>query len=341
MRPLGIPTINDRIAQMAVKLMIEPRLEKIFHRCSHGYRPGRSALDAVRAARQNNWRYDWVLDVDIKGFFDELDHELLMRAVSKHVTEGWIRLYIRRWLQSPVQEGSGQLRERNRGTPQGGVISPLLANLYLHYAFDVWVSRNHSDIVFERYADDIVCHGKSEGRVRALLDAMRDRFATCGLTLHPKKTRVVYCKDSRRKMAYPCVRYDFLGFSFHARTAQDRQGNLFAGFQPAVSRDALKRMGKEIRDMGIKMRTQATLSELAEMVNPKVRGWIAYFGNLYPQPLKRFLARIDLKLGAWARKKYKHLRAHRRRSWNWLKQWRERQPELFAHWLFVYGPGKG
>ena len=341
MRPLGIPTVNDRIAQMVVKILVEPRLEQVFHRWSYGYRPGRSALDAVRAARRNSWRLDWVIDLDIKGFFDNIDHELLMRAVEMHVSEPWIRLYIRRWLQSPVEGQDGSLQPRTRGTPQGGVISPLLANLFLHYVFDAWMSRHHARVPFERYADDVVCHCSSEVEAHALLDELHDRFGSCGLMLHPQKTRVVYCQDTRRAVDYPEVGYDFLGFSFHVRTAQDRAGNLFAGFQPAVSRRAMKHMAREIRLLKINRRTQATLPELASLLNQKVRGWVGYFGGLYPQLLKRFLVQIDLRLSAWARNKYKHLRGHRRRSRDWLKSWREREPQLFAHWAFVYGPGRG
>lgn len=341
MRPLGIPTVNDRVAQMVVKMLLEPRLDPIFHRWSFGYRPGRSALDAVRAARSNSWRFDWVVDLDIKGFFDSIDHDLLMRAVDLHVKEPWIRLYVRRWLQSPVEGQDGGRHHRDRGTPQGGVISPLLANLFLHYVFDVWMSRHHPGVPFERYADDAVCHCRTEAEARALLGELQARFASCGLTLHPQKTRVVYCKDTRRVADYPEVRYDFLGFSFHARTAQDRNGKLFAGFQPAVGRKAMKRMSYELRQLKINRRTQATLPELADLRNAKVRGWVAYFGGLYRQTLARFLVRIDLRLGAWARNKYKPLRGHRRRSWEWLKRWRQRDPQLFAHWAFVYGSGRG
>jgi len=241
----------------------------------------------------------------------------------------------------PRARAGRQNKARVCGTPQGGVISPLLANLFLHYVFDVWMSRHHRGVPFERYADDAVCHCKTEADAKVLLDQLHARFASCGLTLHPQKTRVVYCKDTRRTADYPEVRYDFLGFSFHARTAQDRNGNLFAGFQPAVGRKAMKRMSYEIRQLKINRRTQANLPELAKLLNQKVRGWVAYFGGLYRQTLQRFLVRIDLQLGAWARNKYKHLRGHRRQSWEWLKRWRQREPLLFAHWEFVYGPGRG
>lgn len=341
MRPLGIPTIDDRIAQMVVKRWIEPRLEEIFHPWSFGYRPGRAALDAVWLARRNCWESNWVIDLDIKGFFDTIDHDLLMRAVELHVKEPWIRLYVRRWLTCPVQVQDGTLEQRDRGTPQGGVISPLLANLFLHYVFDVWMRKHHRGVPFERYADDIVCHCNSKTQADTLLQLLQERFRACGLTLHPQKTRVVYCRDSRRRSQHSETSFDFLGFSFHARTAQDRKGNLFAGFQPAVSPKALKHINRELRLLRVHRRTEVSLQDLAALVNAKLRGWIAYFGGLYPEPLKRCLVRLDLRLASWGRRKYKPLRGHRRRSWAWLKQCRLRNPQLFAHWGFVYGSVRG
>jgi len=335
-RSLGIPTVNDRVAQMVVKKILEPRLEVVFHPSSFGYRPGRSAHQAVDQARRNCWKYDWVLDMDMKAFFDTIVHDLMMRAVEKHVPEEWIRLYIRRWLESPVLLLSGELESRECGTPQGGVISPLLANLYLHYAFDAWMQREHPSIPFERYADDIVCHCRSEEEAQSLLNRLRDRLAECKLQLHPVKTRLAYCKDGKRRGDYTHTRFDFLGFSFHARSVQDRYGRLFTGFNPSVSRSALKRMNQAIRKLNINQRTPLKLNDLAARLNPMVRGWITYYGAFYPEPLKRFLVRIELRLGRWARNKYKRLRGHKRRAWSWLKQVRGVFPKLFVHWGFVF-----
>jgi group II intron reverse transcriptase/maturase len=338
-RPLGIPTVNDRVAQMVVKMILEPRLESVFHHSSFGYRPGRNAHQAVGQARRNCWRYDWVVDMDMKAFFDTIDHDLMMRAIEKHAPERWIRLYIQRWLQSPVELADGEQQERCCGTPQGGVISPLLANLYLHYAFDVWMQKYHPSIPFERYADDIVCHCRSKEEGEALLNALQARLAECKLQLHPVKTRLVYCKDGKRKGEYSNTSFDFLGFSFHARTVQDREGNLFTGFNPGVSRKALKRMSMAIRNLNINRCTTWTLPMLAARLNPMVRGWVTYYGAFYPEPLKRFLVRIDLRLGRWARNKYKGLRGHKRQSWAWLKRCRESLPRMFVHWDFVYSKG--
>lgn len=335
-RPLGIPTVNDRVAQMVVKMMLEPRLEPIFHASSFGYRPGRNAHQAVNQARRHCWRYDWVLDMDMKAFFDTIVHDLMMRAVAKHVPEKWIRLYIRRWLESPVALAEGGLQERSRGTPQGGVISPLLANLFLHYAFDVWMRRCYPG---ERYADDIVCHCRSKEEGEALLKCLEQRLTECKLQLHPVKTRLVYCKDGKRRGEHTETRFDFLGFSFHARTVQDRHGQLFSGFNPGVSGKALKRMNSAIRSLNINRSTTGTLPMLAARLNRMVRGWVTYYGAFYPETLKRFLVRIDLRLGRWARNKYKRLRGHKRQAWAWLKRCRESLPGLFVHWDFVYSKG--
>ena len=335
-RPLGIPTINDRIAQMAVKMIVEPRLELSFHPSSFGYRPAKSARQAVEQARRNCWNHDWVVDIDIKSFFDTIDHNLMMRAIEKHIPEQWIRLYIRRWLQCQVKKTNGELQSRYAGTPQGGVISPLLANLYLHYTFDIWMQRNHPGIPFERYADDIVCHCKSIREAEVLLKKLKKRMLTCNLQLHPDKTRLIYCKDGRRKGEYSQTRFDFLGFSFHARTVQDRQGKLFTSFNPGVSRKSLKRMNSEIHSLNINRSSTLTLPELAERINPMVRGWVNYYGAFYPGILKRFLVRIDLRLSRWARNKYKRLRGHKRRSWAWLKKCRETFPRLFVHWDYIF-----
>ena len=340
-RALGIPTVTDRVAQMAVKEVLEPRLESLFHSSSYGYRPGRSAKQAVAAARQRCWRYDWVVDLDIRAFFDSIDHDLMMRAVEKHVPEKWIRLYIKRWLTCSVELADGTLESRNCGTPQGGVISPLLANLYLHYAFDAWMQRHHVDVPFERYADDVVCHCRSREEAEQLLEALRGRLVACRLAVHPEKTRLVYCKDGKRRGSYVNTRFDFLGFSFHARTVQDKQGKLFTGFGPAVSRKALKRMSEAIRSLDLNSRMHWELSDIARQINPMIRGWINYYGAFYPQTLRRFLVRLELWLGKWARKKYTRLRRRRRRSWQWLKRCREASPRLFVHWEYLFLEGAG
>ncbi len=244
-RPLGIPTVADRIAQMVAKLYFEPLVEPHFHPDSYGYRPGKSALDAVGVTRQRCWRKDWVIDLDIKGFFDNLDHDLVMRAVRHHTDTPWIVLYIERWLKAPAQKEDGTLVERTKGTPQGGVISPLLANLFMHYAIDAWLQRKYPVVQFARYADDAVIHATSLRQAQSVLEAVRCRLKECGLELHPEKTRIVYCKDDDRRGDYPQIKFDFLGYAFRPRRAKNRWGKFFVSFLPAVSTKAASRIRYE------------------------------------------------------------------------------------------------
>lgn len=334
-RPLGIPTVSDRIAQTVVKRYLEPKLEVHFHEDSYGYRPGKSAIDAVGVARQRCWRYDWVLDLDIKGFFDNIDHDLLMRAVRKHTDCKWVLLYIERWLKAPVQVGDGTLIPRDKGTPQGGVISPLLANLFLHYAFDVWMERNCPSIPFERFADDAICHCKSEAQAEWLKEQLRQRFVQCGLELHPRKTKIVYCKDDDRRGNYPEERFDFLGFTFRPRRSKNRWGKYFVNFSPAVSDRATKEIRQVIRSWHLHLRSDKSLDDLARMFNPIIRGWINYYASYYKSALYPTFRYLDDILSRWAMRKYKRLQRRGRRARQWLRRIVHRQPQLFAHWQLL------
>jgi len=334
-RPLGIPTVADRIAQTVVKTRLEPVLEPRFHADSYGYRPGRSALDAIGTARQRCWRSDWVLDLDIKAFFDTIDHSLLMRAVRQHTTNRWEVLYIERWLTAPVQMPDGTIVERTRGTPQGGVISPLLANLFLHYAFDLWMTRQFPDIQFERYADDVICHCASEEQATTLQAALAERFAECGLTLHPEKTKIVYCKDSERTGDYPHQKFDFLGYTFRPRLAKDRYGRCFVSFTPAASDKALKAIRQTVRQWRLHLRCDKALPDLARMFNPIIRGWTAYYSRYRSSALLPSLRQIDRYLVRWVCRKHKRFRRHRRQAREWLERIARREPHLFAHWALL------
>ena len=291
-RPLGIPTVGDRIAQMVVKMDLEPKLEPNFHAWSFGYRPGRSASQAVDAARRNCWRRAWVLDMDIKGFFDAIDHDLLLKALRKHTSCPWHILYIERWLKASVVHADGRVEERSRGTPQGGVISPLLSNLFLHYAFDVWMQRSWPNVQFERYADDAVCHCDTEQQAIALRESLRERFESCSLTLHPTKTKIVYCKDSRRRQTYANTRFDFLGFEFRGRTAIDRRGGRFIGFNPAISPVKIQMIRDRIRELTGPKQNGWSLSHLAERLNPLIRGWWNYYGKFFKSILDQRIGRF-------------------------------------------------
>lgn len=336
-RPLGIPTVEDRIAQMAVKLVLEPQLDPLFHQDSYGYRPHKSAQQAVRQCRQRCWRHAWVVDLDIKGFFDAIDHKLLMKALTHHVNDAWVILYVERWLKAAVRHPDGVLERRDSGVPQGGVISPLLSNLFLHYVCDRWLQSHFPDAPFERYADDAVVHCRSQDRADEVLIRLRQRFEECGLELHPKKTRIVYCRDEQRRLTYPHTSFDFLGFCFQARRVLNRRGWFFSGFHPAVSRKSLKRMGDVIRAWRFQRLSELSLDDLARWLNPVIRGWINYYGEFYPGVLKRFLWRLDHRIIKWARKKYRSIRGSNKRSAKWFADLRANHPALFAHWAYVYG----
>lgn len=341
-RPLGIPTVADRVAQTVVKMVLEPEVEPLFHPDSYGYRPGKSALDAVGMARKRCWAADWVIDLDIKAFFDSLDHHLVERAVAHHTDSPWIRLYIARWLRAPVQKPDGTLEQRTRGTPQGGVISPLLANLFLHYTFDVWMRRTYPSIQFERYADDAIVHCGSERQAREVLAAIRDRFAQCGLQLHPVKTRIVYCKDDDRPGDHEHIKFDFLGYTFQPRRAKNRWGKYFVSFLPAISTAAAKAIHKTIREWRMaSTRNNQKLEDLARVVNPVVRGWMNYYGRYYRSKCVQVLRHLNEALAAWVRRKYKRLRRRERASMHWLGRIARRDPTLFALWQFGVRPEAG
>jgi len=342
MRPLGIPTVADRVAQTVVKMVLEPVVEPKFHPDSYGYRPGRSALGAVGTARKRCWGADWVIDLDIKAFFDSLPHDLVERAVAHHTDVPWIRLYIARWLRAPVQRPDGSREERTKGTPQGGVISPLLANLFLHYAFDLWMQRNFPGVQFERYADDAIVHCRNEAQARAVLDAIRGRFEQCGLELHPTKTRIVSCKSDDRPGKYEHIKFDFLGYTFQPRRAKNRWGKFFVSFLPAISTKAAKAIHQTIREwrMG-STRNNQRLEDLARLTDPVVRGWMSYYGRFYRSKCVQVLRHLNEALAAWVRRKYKKFRRRERASMHWLGCIARRDPKLFALWELGVRPEAG
>lgn len=334
-RLLGVPTVADRVAQTVVKEFLEPELDACFHPDSYGYRPGRSAKEAVGMARARCWRYDWVLELDIRAFFDNLDHALMLKALRHHTDCKWVLLYVERWLTAPVQLDDGSVVPRDKGTPQGGVVSPLISNLFLHYAFDRWMQQHYPDIPFERYADDGICHCKTLAQAQQLRAALEARFAECHLELHPQKTRVVYCKDDDRRGTYPDHSFDFLGYTFRPRRSKNRWGKFFISFTPAVSNAAAKAMRRTLRSWALPNRSDKSLEDLARMFNPVVQGWINYFASFYKSALYPTLRHLDLVLARWAARKYKKLRRHLRRARHWLARVAQTRPGLFAHWKLV------
>lgn len=332
-RILGVPTVGDRICQMVVKLVFEPEVEKHFLPDSYGYRPNKSALDAIAVTRQRCWRYDWVLEFDIKGLFDNISWKLLMKAVNKHTQNKWVVLYTERWLKAPMQMPDGKIINRTCGTAQGGVISPCLSNLFLHYVFDKWMQRMHPEIPWCRYADDGLLHCKTQRQAQQLLRELQERFAECELEPHPDKTQIVYCKDGGRKGNYPNKSFTFLGYTFRARTCKNTKRNsIFVNFTPAASKAALKSMRAKTKKDNVRNRTDLSLNDIARWYNPILQGWINYYGRYNRSALYPVLRHFNRTLVAWAMRKYKPFHQRKTRASNFLERISEKRPQLFAHW---------
>jgi RNA-directed DNA polymerase len=333
-RKLGIPTVGDRIAQQVIKSYLEPRLEACFHSSSYGYRPLKSAHQAVEAVRINVRKYSWVVDLDISKFFDKMSHELLMKALDIHVEEPWVKLYIKRWLESPMQEKSGEIiAKEGMGTPQGGVISPLLANLFLHYVLDKWLDKTYPELSFVRYADDIIIHCYSEQEALEVLEKVKDRLDSCKLSVNDKKTKIIYCQDYRRQKKDYRVKFDFLGFSFQPRPVKSREGGgRFLGYDCAISLDSEKRIVEIIRMSQFQRWTSATIEEIAARFNPQLRGWINYYGKFKKHKLGRVIRRFHFHLMKWVLNRYKGFKTSIKKAYQWLRELRKTNPKLFYHW---------
>jgi RNA-directed DNA polymerase len=333
-RMLGIATVADRVAQTVVARHLGERVEPVFHDDSYGYRPGRSALQAVERCRERCWKRDWVIDLDVARFFDSVPWDLIVKAVEAHTDAPWVVLYVKRWLAAPLQLPDGTLQQRDRGTPQGSPVSPVLANLFMHYAFDAWLAREYPAVQFERYADDAVVHCVTQRQACEVLAALQDRMAQVGLQLHPEKTKIVYCKDTLRRLDSEQIAFTFLGFTFQPRAARRKDGSKYVRFLPAISKDALKKISAEVRGWRLHRRVSYTFAELATAINPVVAGWMQYYGRFRRSALSPLLARINAYLVRWIRKKYKRLqgthKAHRK-----LREITVRYPRMFAHWKWV------
>ena len=332
-RILGIPTVSDRIAQMVIKLMLEPNVEPYFAADSYGYRPNKSATQAISITRRRCWKYNWVVEFDIVGLFDNISHKLLMKAVKKHTSCKWIWLYIQRWLTAPMQLKDGKIICREKGTPQGGVISPLLANLFLHYAFDVWMQREHQRLPWCRYADDGLVHCKTATQAHEMSAALEARFQECQLELHPKKTRIIYCKDQSRRGNSEYTSFDFLGYTFKRRRVKRKaDGRLFMSFSPAASKFSIQSMKAKTRSFHIGRRTDMELNEIAKIFNPILRGWINYYAQFYRSGLDPVLKHFNMRLLAWASRKYRKLRGKKLAARKFIERIAKRDPNLFVHW---------
>ncbi|MGH9043434.1 MAG: group II intron reverse transcriptase/maturase [Acidimicrobiales bacterium] len=333
-RVLGVPTVADRVAQTVVAMHLGERAEPRFHPDSYGYRPGKSALDAVGTCRARCWKSDWVIDLDVQKFFDTVPWDLVIKAVEAVTTTPWVLLYVKRWLAAPLRLPDGTLAERHEGTPQGSAVSPVLANLFMHFAFDNWMARRFPGCPFERYADDAVVHCASRRQAEQVLAAIAERMGEVGLKLHPDKTHVVYCQDGKRRGDHEHTGFTFLGFAFRARKARSRDGQYFSSFLPAMSPEALKAKSAQLRAMRLHRRTDLSLDDLARWLNPIVAGWMNYYGRFYRSQMVPFLQRLNSYLRRWAGRKYRRLRTHKRFQ-RWWAGLIDRQPGLFAHWKWV------
>jgi group II intron reverse transcriptase/maturase len=336
-RQLGIPTISDRVGQEVIKDLIEPRLEQEFDNSSYGYRPFKNAHQALSVVRSNTRKYDWVIDLDITNFFDNVNHDKLMSALERHIEENWIKVYIKRWLEAPVLKVNGDLEDRQgNGTPQGGVISPLLANLYLHYTFDIWMARKFSSIPFVRYADDMVIHCKSKAQAEYVLQEIQERLKACNLETNTEKTVVVYCKDYRRKDKNEQVSFDFLGFSFHPQSKPSKSGGMFLGYNCSISQKNYSRMVKTFKDLRFDRWTGATLQDIADELNPKIRGWMDYYEKFSKGSLSKVFRNFHNRLVKWILNKYKRFKGSRRRGFDYLHKIHKHYSYIFYHWKVGY-----
>lgn len=331
-RILGIPTVSDRIAQTTVTLALEPLLEPVFHPDSYGYRRGKSAHDAIAVTRKRCWERDWVLEYDIRGLFDNIDHTLLLKALRHHCTEKWILLCVERWLTAPLQYGDGKAAPREVGTPQGGPLSPVLANLFLHYALDHWLTRHHPSIPFCRYADDGILHCRSEDEANEMRQQLANRLRECGLEMHPEKTRIVYCKDSKRTHTAEHIQFDFLGYTFRPRRIMSRAGRPRTGFTPAVGRQSMTSMRQSLRRRRLWLYSDLSLEQLAQSLASQVNGWTAYYCRFRGSEFQPVADYLDGMIVRWAMRKYKRLRGHKARAFAWLDRIKRTRPSLFTHW---------
>jgi len=336
-RTLCVPSVFDRIGQTAATMYLEPLVEPKFHEDSYGYRPNKSALDAVYTARKRCWKNDWTVDLDISGFFDNLDHDLALQAIKKHTDCKWVILYVERWMKSPIQLADGSKVVRDKGVPQGGSISPIISNIFMHHVFDIWMKKNYPTVPFERYVDDAIVHCRTKRQAEFMKVMIEERLAKYKLKTHPEKTQIVYCKDDDRREEFPKQSFDFLGYTFRPRAAKNKMRDYFVSFLPAISNKAKKKIKKTIKSWRIHRITWTTFEEISKKIDPIVRGWFQYYGRFYKSEMYPSLRNIERYLVRWVRTKYKKLRDHGRLAKQFLGKVRKRSPNIFYHWTLGLG----
>ncbi len=341
-RKLGIPTVQDRTAQMVIREELEQIADKQFSNNSFGYRPNKSAHQAIKQCRENCMKMDWAIDLDIKSFFDEIDHGLMLKALGHFTKERHIHLYVKRWLEASVQKKDGKVYPRSKGTPQGGVISPLLANIFLHVVFDKWIEKHHPEVKFERYADDIIIHCQNFKQAMRTLEAVKARFKQCKLQIKEGKSNIVYCKRNQKKhppFKVHYVTFDFLGFTFKPRMVKGYFGHFHLGFTPSVSRKSQKRINQILFKLKLHRMVHLRLPDLARIIADKVRGWIYYYGKVRMSELHYVFRFLNMRLAKWVRNKY---RRFRRKHWffayKWLQETAKQYPAMFVHWQYGFKP---
>lgn len=338
MRPLGIPTIVDRVAQQVIATEVEAVVDKHFHPSSYGYRPNKSAHEAIEQCRINCMKYSWVIDLDIKGFFDNIDHKLLMKAVEYYTQEKHILLYVERWLKAPVQLADGTIKHpEGKGTPQGGVISPVLANIFMDIVFDKWIAKESPNNEFERYADDIVIHCRNIKEALRLLEKVKQRLKDCKLELNQEKSKIVYCRSNQKRQPPFKVRYqkfDFLGYTFKPRVVKER-GKLKMGFSPAISQKSRSRIATELKAMDFHRWVHFPISKIAELLRLKTIGWINYYGKFRMSEMRKVFRLLHVRLVKWIRNKYRRYRKQRwYAAYKFLQRISKDYPSLFVHWKY-------
>ena len=328
-RKLGVPTILDRIAQEVVRAPLEKIVQPQFHESSFGYQKNKNCHQAVEKALHNALTHGWAIDLDIKGFFDNIDQELLLKAVRHYCKEPWILMYVKRWSEAGIVQENGETINRLTGTPQGGVISPLLSNIFLHVVFDKWMEKEHPEKPFERYADDIVVHCKTEKQAKFVKAMIEKRMKSCKLELHPVKTKIIHLRGESESK-YPRS-LDFLGFSLRLQMVETKVGKKLMP-TVVISQKSKNSIYAKLRSLKIhEMHT--SIYGVSKKLSPIIRGIMNYYCKFWSGHTHYIWHRLNVRLTKWV----KRIRSmSTRAAIRWLKEKYKVKPGLFPHWELVH-----